>query len=91
VALKIKEKKVRNKMFEDTTIKFSKETAMLMMSRNLSDMFKIPLEVTAMDMSYSGLEVKFGPPKEKAPEKPQPASPEVQPKPESEQEEPDED
>jgi len=60
-------------MFEDTTIKFSKETAMLMMSQNLSDMFKIPLEVTAMDMTYSGLEVKFGPPKEEAPEKPQAA------------------
>jgi len=77
-------------MFEDTTIKFSKETAMLMMSQNLSDMFKMPLEVTAMDMSYSGLEVKFGPPKAKDPE-PQAASPAVQPKPESEQEELEED
>jgi len=51
-------------MFEDTTIKFSKETAMLIMSQNLSDMFKVPLEVTAMDMNYNGLEVKFGPVKE---------------------------
>ena len=74
-------------MFEDTTIKFSKETAMLMMSQNLSDMFKIPLEVTAMDMSYNGLEVKFGPSKESMKE----AKAAVQPKPESEQEEPDED
>ena len=55
-------------MFEDTTIKFSKETAMLIMSQNLSDMFKVPLEVTAMDMNYNGLEVKFGPAKENAKE-----------------------
>lgn len=53
-------------MFEgETTIKFSKEAGMLMMSQNVSDMFKIPLEVTAMEMTYSGLEVTFGPPKDK--------------------------
>lgn len=56
-------------MFEGrTTIKFSKEAAMLMVSKNLSDMFNMPLEVTAMDYLYDGLEVKFGPPKEPEPE-----------------------
>jgi len=65
-------------MFEDTTIKFSKETAMLIMSQNLSDMFKVPLEVTAMDMNYNGLEVKFGPVKENMKE----AKEAIQPKPE---------
>jgi len=61
-------------MFEDTTIMFSKKTAMSMMSQKLSDMFKVPLEVTAMDMNYNGLEVKFGPVKE--------AKEAIQPKPE---------
>ncbi|HUS74324.1 MAG TPA: hypothetical protein VMY06_14785 [Sedimentisphaerales bacterium] len=78
-------------MFEGkTTITFSEEAAMLMMSQNVSDMFKMPLEVTAMGFDYNGLEVKFGPVKEKVPE-PQAVSPAVRPKPESEQDEPDED
>lgn len=55
-------------MFEgETTIKFSKEAAMLMLSQNLSDMFKMPLEVTSLDMTYIGLEVTFGPPQEPLP------------------------
>jgi hypothetical protein len=66
-------KKGRNQMFEgETTIKFSKEAAMLMLTQNLSDMFKMPLEVTAMDMTYSGLEVTFGPPQEQTPKEPEP-------------------
>jgi len=78
-------------MFEGTTtIKFSKEAARLMMTQNLSDMFKMPLEVTALDMNYDGLEVKFGPPKEKKASGTKEASPAVQPKSESD-EEPDED
>jgi len=61
-------------MFEGkTTIKFSQEAAMLMMSRNLSDMFKMPLEVTAMDMGYDGLEVKFKEPQGAVKEKQQAA------------------
>lgn len=56
-------------MFEgETTIKFSKEAGMLIMSQKMSDMFKIPLEVRAMDMTYRGLEVTFGPPQEPLPE-----------------------
>ena len=55
-------------MFENTTIMFSKETAKSMMSQKLSDMFNVPLEVTALDMNYNGLEVKFGPAKENAKE-----------------------
>lgn len=52
-------------MFEgETTIKFSKEAAMLMMSQNVSAMFNMPLEVTEMDMTYSGLEITFGMPQE---------------------------
>ena len=59
-------------MFEgETTIKFSKEAAMLMMSQNVSAMFKMTLEVTEMDMTYSGLEITFGMPQEKILEKPE--------------------
>lgn len=51
-------------MFEgQTTIKFSKEAGMLMMSQNVSAMFNMSLEVTAMDYKYDGLEITFGPPK----------------------------
>ena len=47
-------------MFEgETTITFSKEAGMLMMSRNVSDMFKMSLEVTALDSTYSGIEITF--------------------------------
>jgi len=74
-------------MFEGkTTIKFSREAAMALMSHNLSDMFKMSLEVTAMDMEYDGLEVKFQPTKEKSP-KPQAASSTVPPEPKQESEE----
>ena len=64
-------------MFEgETTIKFSKEAAMLMLSQNLRDMFKMPLEVSAMDYAYDGLKVTFAPPQEQAPEEPElPAEP----------------
>lgn len=58
-------------MFEgETTIKFSKEAGMLMMSQNVSALFNMPLEVTAMDYTYSGLEITFGPPQKKIPEEP---------------------
>lgn len=62
-------------MFEGkTTIKFSKEAAMLMMSQNVSAMFNMPLEVTAMEEDYSGLEITFEAPKEQIPEEPEETS-----------------
>ena len=68
-------------MFEGkTTIKFSKEAAMLMMSQNVSAMFNMPLEVTEMEESYSGLEITFSVPDGKILKKPEP-------EPESEQDE----
>lgn len=48
-------------MFEgETTIEFSKEAAILMMSQNITDLFKMPLEVTDLEYSsYSGLKLTF--------------------------------
>ena len=48
-------------MFEgETTIKFSQEAAKLMMSQNMTSLFKMPLTVTSLELSsYSGLEVTF--------------------------------
>jgi hypothetical protein len=71
-------------MFEgQTTIKFSKKAGMLIMSKNLSSMFGIPLEVTSMDMTYQGLEVTFESPQEQNTEEPEDKSePEIKAKPE---------
>lgn len=47
-------------MFEgETTIEFSKEAALLMMSRNMTDLFKMDLQATDLDYGYDGLKVTF--------------------------------